>query len=79
VSGTGANLQRSSSAACAICQAAALCAPAIVRSTADLLENCRAHLLVAFVIGLRRDPVPMCDSCKGKMEALFAQIARASS
>jgi len=67
------------SEACAICTAARGCAPTIVLNAAELLENARAHLLVALVMGLRRNPLPLCDGCKGKLQAFEAHIKRGAS
>jgi len=67
------------SADCAICNAARGCAPTIVLDAAALLENARAHLLVALVMGLRRETMPLCDGCKGKLDAFAHHIGRGAS
>ena len=64
---------------CAICTAARGCAPTIVLDAAALLENARAHLLVALVMGLRRDPIELCPGCKDKLAAFEAHIRRGAS
>jgi hypothetical protein len=64
---------------CAICNAARGCTPAVVLDAAALLENARAHLLVALVMGLRREAIPLCEGCKGKLAAFEAHIRRGAS
>jgi hypothetical protein len=64
---------------CAICTAARGIAPAIVLNTAELLENARAHLLVALVMGLRRERMPLCASCKGKLDNFSHHLAAAAA
>lgn len=61
---------------CAICHAARACAPTIALGGAELIENARAHLLVALIMGLRREGLELCNGCKQKIEAFDAHMRR---
>ena len=68
-----------SAADCAICTAARACSPTIALGAAELVENARAHLLVALIMGLRQETMPLCFTCKGKLESFAAHIKKSAS
>jgi hypothetical protein len=54
---------------CSICAATdeLIARSVVIKKPEDLRQDIRAQLLVAFIFGVKREALPLCNDCRGRL------------